>query len=207
MSNPLTQVEVLDPASPHHRTILSTKAELENAILKCNQHHARQYLNTPFASDPYLSNAVNPKSPTNQIEEIVNGNFLPKSLDHCTLSDIEQQWINELTQQINTNIDTYIMVQQFISFFKKRKEKTASSFSGRHLGHYKVIAELAHSGHTDIAETIVNLINIAIIASRPLHRWKQSMKVMIEKGKGDYIENLCIIQLCEADLNFVLNEI
>jgi hypothetical protein len=28
---------------------------------------------------------------------------------------------------------------------------------------------------------------------------------MIEKGKGHHIENLRIIQLCEADLNFTLN--
>jgi hypothetical protein len=28
---------------------------------------------------------------------------------------------------------------------------------------------------------------------------------MIEKGKGNYIEHLRIIQLCEADLNFILN--
>jgi hypothetical protein len=30
---------------------------------------------------------------------------------------------------------------------------------------------------------------------------------MIEKGKGRYVEDLRIIQLCEADLNFVLHEI
>jgi hypothetical protein len=30
-------------------------------------------------------------------------------------------------------------------------------------------------------------------------------QVMLEKGKGRYIENLRIIQLCEADLNFVLH--
>jgi len=27
---------------------------------------------------------------------------------------------------------------------------------------------------------------------------------MLEKGKDPFIENLCIIQLCEADLNFIL---
>jgi hypothetical protein len=33
------------------------------------------------------------------------------------------------------------------------------------------------------------------------------MQVMLEKGKGKYIEHLCIIQLCEADLNFALHVI
>jgi hypothetical protein len=105
-------------------------------------------------------------------------------------SDSEKQWIQELTKRIQSNIDTYITTQQFISFFKKPKEKTASSFSGRHLGHYKIIAELAQAGHTDIAETIVNLINISIITSRPLDRWKKSMQVMIDKRKGRHIDHL-----------------
>jgi hypothetical protein len=30
---------------------------------------------------------------------------------------------------------------------------------------------------------------------------------MLEKGKGRFIENLCIIQLCEVDLNFLLHTI
>lgn len=49
------------------------------------------------------------------------------------------------------------------------------------------------------------MINIAIITQRPLRRWKQSAQIMLEKGKGRFVENLRIIQLCEADLNFTLN--
>ncbi len=41
------------------------------------------------------------------------------------------------------------------------------------------------------------------MTSSPLERWQHSSQIMIEKGKGNYIENLWIIQLCEADLNFV----
>jgi hypothetical protein len=49
------------------------------------------------------------------------------------------------------------------------------------------------------------LINISLLTSWPLRRWRHSSQVMIEKGKGHNIENLCIIQLCEADVNFTLN--
>jgi hypothetical protein len=121
------------------------------------------------------------------------------------MSPIEQQWINELSCRINDSIDTHITVQDFINFFKKRKEKTASSYSGRHMGHYKAIAKLAIAGQPEIAQTLVNIINISILTSQPLHRWQKSMQVMLEKGKGLYIEHLQIIQLCEADLNFALN--
>jgi hypothetical protein len=45
------------------------------------------------------------------------------------------------------------------------------------------------------------------ITSRPLQLWKRSVQAMLEKGKECYVEHLCIIQLCEADLNFILNVI
>jgi hypothetical protein len=73
------------------------------------------------------------------------------------------------------------------------------------MGHYKILAEHADHECHDIVEIIVMLINTSIITSKPLKRWKQSSQIMIEKGKGHYIENLRIIQLCEADLNFCLN--
>ncbi len=49
------------------------------------------------------------------------------------------------------------------------------------------------------------VINISIRTSTPLRRWQQCSQIMLDKGKGIFIENLRIIQLCEADLNFVLN--
>ncbi len=121
------------------------------------------------------------------------------------MSPIEQQWIQELSCQLRDSIDTHITVQDFINFIKKRKEKTASSYSGHHMGHFKMIAELAIAGQPEIAQTLVNIINISILTSQPLHRWQKSMQVMIEKGKGLYIENPRIIQLCKAELNFALN--
>jgi hypothetical protein len=73
------------------------------------------------------------------------------------------------------------------------------------MGHYKVMVDFAEADCPLLAETIVNMINIAIITHCPLCRWKQSAQIMLERGKGNSVENLCIIQLCEADLNFTLN--
>jgi hypothetical protein len=73
------------------------------------------------------------------------------------------------------------------------------------MGHYKILAERADYECRDIIEIIIMLINTSIITSKPLCQWKQSSQIMIKKGKGQYIENLRIIQLCEADLNFCLN--
>ena len=111
------------------------------------------------------------------------------------MSDTEMEWVRELTTRIDRQIETHISSQDFINFFKKRKEKTASSVSGRHMGHYKVIADIASCGKTIVADIMVKIINIAIHTARPLTRWQRSAQVMIEKGKGRFIENLRIIQL------------
>jgi hypothetical protein len=181
------------------------KESIEQTIMERNIRHSRQSLKTPFAADADLAKAVNPNNDGNEINNILNGTFLSDFVSEYDLSETERAWVTELERRLDIEISTTIHVSDFISFFKKRKERTASSPSGRHMGHYKVIAAMASSGNTLIAEILVMIINIAIITSRPLRRWKRSAQVMIEKGKGKYIEHLRIIQLCEADLNFMLN--
>jgi hypothetical protein len=203
---PLTQIEVTDPEDPHGAKItLTQKPEIEHAIIKRNQSHSRQSLNTPFHTIPELSDAINPTNPDNKIENILNGTFLDTLPPDISLSLTERQWITDLQQRLDTEIETHITTQDFINFYKHRKEKTASSPSGRHYGHYKVLAQMAEEGNTKIVETLLFIINISISTSSPIERWKQSIQIMLEKGKGIYIEHLRIIQLCEADLNFTLN--
>jgi hypothetical protein len=205
VKNPLTQIEILDTTKDGAKNILTDKNEIERAIMERNQRHSRQSLNTPFQNIPSLANAINPTNPNNKIEEILAGEFVHTLPDDIPLSPTEKQWIKDLQQKVDMEIDTHISLQEFINFFKRRKEKTASSYSGRHYGHYKVIAQMADEGYTDIADTLIFIINATIATSSPLERWSHSAQVMIEKGKGNYIENLRIIQICEADLNFSLN--
>jgi hypothetical protein len=204
--NPLTQIEIMDPSLNNKATTtLITQEQIESAIIQRNQRHARQSLQTPFSTIPELAEAINPANPANKIENIVKGDFIDTLPENIPLSLAERQWISELQRQIDTEIEIHIGLQDFINFFKNRKEKTASSHSGRHFGHYKVIAQMAEDGTTEVAETLLLIINTSIATSSPLERWKHSSQLMIEKGKGKYIENLRIIQLCEADLNFALN--
>jgi hypothetical protein len=45
------------------------------------------------------------------------------------------------------------------------------------------------------------------MTSTPLDRWQQASQIILEKGKGKHIENLHIIQLCEANSNIILHVI
>jgi hypothetical protein len=63
---------------------------------------------------------------------------------------------------------------------------------------------MAQQGSTAITDSITQLINKSIMQAYPRKRWRRSIQIIIDKGKGKYIEHLRIIQLCEADLTFLL---
>lgn len=201
--NPLTEATHVDPISGASQ-LLTDKTSLEEAILHRNQVHARQALATPFITNPILSRAINHTDSENHISQMLDGIFITDDLD-APLTTAEQPRIKELQQTITNTIDIHIKIEDFIRYFKKRKECTASSFSNRHMGRYKVICQLAQKGQTQIAETLVIIMNLSIQLATPLHRWQRCSQIMLDKGKGNSIVKLRIIHLCEADLNFALH--
>ena len=89
---------------------------------------------------------------------------------------------------------------EFRHYFKTKKESTESSPSGRHIGHYKAIL-----GNDELVEMVVAMLNIGLATGNDLHRWQQTISVMLEKDKGSpKLHRLRIIQLFEADYNFLL---
>jgi hypothetical protein len=73
------------------------------------------------------------------------------------------------------------------------------------MGHYKTLLECICTNNPMIPSLIIDIAYISLIIASPLSCWNTASQVMLEKGKGYFIENLCIIQLCEADLNFVFH--
>lgn len=100
-----------------------------------------------------------------------------------------------------------LLIEDFKNFFKRKQEQTASSPSGRHMGHYKTLLEEIRRDNPEIPEITISIAYISLITASSLKWWHQASQVMIEKGKGKFIEHLWIIQLVEADLNFVLHTI
>lgn len=205
---PLTQITTTDPTT-QNSVLVTAKDELEELLLRHNHSHAQQALATPFIQKAVLAKAIDHTNPQNSIEKKLNGTFLESLSEDqlATLTDTERAYITELRQKIHHSINTEITPSEFIHFYKRRKEKTASSYSKRHTGHYKVLALLANHGTYKIIETLTTIINIAVKTSTPLPRWHHSAQIMLEKGKGNHLDHLRIIQLCEADLNFLLNVI
>ena len=84
--------------------------------------------------------------------------------------------------------------------FKSWRETTATSPSGRHLGHYKAIIQ-----EPTLRSFLLKFLNITIQSGISIPRWSNAVNVLIEKDPGKpRINRLRIIHLFEADLNFFL---
>jgi hypothetical protein len=100
----------------------------------------------------YLGRELGHTRDTPMAEAILDGTFEHESQTDEALSDILQQLrkhpnVQEIIQPIITEAD-------FKSAFKCVSEKTASSFSGRGVHHYKECAEGSVDGIADIQLTI-----------------------------------------------------
>jgi hypothetical protein len=132
---PLTQITTLDQDF-QDLILLTNRDDLEDAILRRNQQHTRSALVTPFASDDALKAFIDPFIPDNKI---LSGTFIEAD-PTISLSAVKKEWVQELKIKLTNTIEINDTTDDFISFFKRRKERTASSISGRHLGPYKTLA-------------------------------------------------------------------
>jgi hypothetical protein len=141
---------------------------------------------------------------TPMAEAIIDGTFEHDSLTDEALAAILKQLrkhpnVQETIQPIITEAD-------FKSSFKCVPEKTASSFSGRGVHHYKVCAEGSYNGLSDIQSAIhATMMTVPLSIGFCPEQWKKAIDVMLDNIPGVVRSNkLRIIQLLEADLNQVL---
>lgn len=206
---PLTQVDINcdSVTSPSLRTTLTSKPDVEHHILRWNRTHSLQSLSTPFLSKPFLCNTIDPLSDNNKFDKLLDGTFLEDATITSHLNEPEKLWLASLQQIINSEISLSISCDEFNEFFRTKREGTSSSPSGRHFGHYQSILECIRCNDLMLPSLIINIAYISLTTATPLAQWQVASQVMLEKGKGQFIEHLHIIQLCEADLNFILHVI
>jgi len=205
---PLTQVDIIHPDTTqnHPHTTLTSKIELENCIIKKDHRHSLQSLDTQFLLSESLKDAINPTHTLNKIQHILNGHP-EEGVDLSSLSNNARAWVTAMKQVILEEIHLDLSLEDFKKYFKHKKEGTASSPFGRHMGHYKTMVEAIRCDDLTIPTTILAIAHTSLLTSSPLKRWQFASQVILEEGKGRFIEHLGIVQLCEADLNFVLHVI
>ena len=130
--------------------------------------------------------------------EILEGRFVPPpGTDGPTvllLEEIARIW----SQMEAGQVDIVVTKDDFQHFWKRMNERTASSYSKLHIGHYKAAA---YSDELSTAHSLkLSLISQAGAAPE---RWSRGLSVMLEKIAGvALVTKLRAILLMEADFNY-----
>ena len=169
-------------------------------LLRFNRNHFRAALASPCGYG--------------QIHEELTFTSLSKPAKELLDGTIPPQWYGNdahlrefltsfaITPKIKTMppIQTTITEDNVNFGFRKWKETTTTSPSGRHLSHYKAII-------TDkvLLHGLTTFLNITITNGQVITRWCNPVIIMIEKDSGKpKVNRLQIIHLFEADFNLFL---
>ena len=206
----LADPKTCPPEDEHWRTE-RVPLEIERLLIRRNQHHFGQADNTPFITSG-IQAQVKYNGSGRVADLILTGEY-----DASNLSEATQLFIQHLQRRTNNTLQGEITAKEFIGKIKSWPEKTSTSPSGLHLGHYHVLRrhhgllkddptrKEVETGQRLIIEARVALLNYAIKFGYHYNRWTQVVNVMLQKDHGNpKIHRLRVIHLYEADYNLLL---
>jgi hypothetical protein len=179
-------------------TTITDPSQIANHVCAANVRPYHQAHGTPFGSEPLLS-YIGYNADQEGAQHILEGRLPNHNITKNLLS--ETKAILDTVLNMGTNhlpsLPTTIMPDKFVSLYKTLDERTSSSPSGRHLGHYKAATQNELLSHLHS-----HLMSIPYKVGFAPDRWKQVIDVMLEKSAGNSKNHrLRIIALQESDFN------
>ena len=153
---------------------------------------------TPLRTEPMLSELGTLAVNTPAVEAILNGTYvIPEDTD-----DFTREFLLTLMDSSpvlpSNRLSCEITKEDFQLGWKKPKERTSSSISGLHYGHYMAAAK-----DDMLSEIHAIKTELAVTGGCPLPRWQAGLSCMLEKEPGVIkVDKLRAILLMEADFNF-----
>jgi hypothetical protein len=162
---------------------------LKQRISERNEQHFKQAENDPFAYGHLVRELKDPAV----LEDLLDGMW---STEH-PMREVEESMKQLRRPEGLMPVDQTITTETIKAEFKRVKERTSSSTSGRHVGHYKAAAT-----NEAISHIHASIISLCLKHGITLERWKKITDVMLLRIPGDLrLCRLRIIQLIEADFD------
>ena len=155
--------------------------EIEDHLLQINRQHLRQAADTPFA-EGISDEMIDWDGSGELVDRLVKGEPLP---DMAHLSETCIAYMKGmLANKIDTidAMDMDLILEKYRHLWKCKRENTATSPFGLHIGHYKsVLGE----DKEDILEVHQRLRVIPCKYGFVLNRWAHTVQLMIQKDEGE----------------------
>ena len=146
---------------------------------------------------------MDPDGTTQFSSDFLAGALVPPEV-YDSLTPETQQILDVLQSPSSLQLPTIpnITPEQYSARYKKVNEDTSSSYSNRHVGHYKAAGE-----HPVLSWIHANMMTLPYTEDFAPRRWRDVVDVIIPKEVGNYKKHrMRIIRLCESDFNHSLAE-
>ena len=188
-----------DPADIIWDTLLD-KESIEYNLLRYNRSSFRAASVSPCGHGD-IHEKLKFNSLSTEASELLSGTLPTAWIGHdALLREFLTSFAIPDSVKSTSPISTDVSEEDVKFGFKKWKETTSTSPSGRHLGHYKAIIQ-----DPGLLTSMTQFLHVIIKRGITLTRWSNAVNIMIEKDQGTpRITRLRIIHLFEADFNFFL---
>ena len=177
--------------------VTAEKEKIEEAL--CNENIAKFTMaySSPFLQKP-LSSLLQQTATSSTAKQILHGQF---STSRMNLQRTTKRFIKHLKMPpsvLNSPPNnTKCSLQTAVSYWRKKREKTNSSMSQRHIGVYRALTY-----DLPLLQMVNNIANFAFNIGQPLERWTFDLDVsLLKKPNKIRPSELRTIGTLEADFN------
>jgi hypothetical protein len=185
---------------------------IERLILHRNIRHFRQAETTPLAT-PEVIKTIGFGADTERAEAILEGNDDPTDI----IDDEWSRYLLTLMKRHSKELDIKITTEKMMEKYKRWKERTSTSPSGRHLEHFHALfrplkakddkdRDRLEGIRTEITKMYATMLQTAYDNEHVYERWKYILTCMLGKDSGiPRIHRLRVVNLYECDLNLLFS--
>jgi len=168
----ISAVEYSTPTGP---ALATSRQDVERELSSALGIRFMTAHGSPFLTDP-LAALVGPYGTGPAAKAILQGTFIcPPGVDDDTCKYIEALQFPSLAAR-QTQVSAILRPDDFISHWKKAKERTSSSPSGLHFGHYK-----AATCEFSLANLHARFTQLVFMTGLSISRYQQGLQVILEK--------------------------